>query len=131
VRVWAHRVLGALCWVALVLLAVWRLPEVARTVACSIVVDDRRGDIERMGAGPICSSRDGGENVAAVGDVDQSAGNGAASDRVLVGGQDRVEPARRTSGRPQTATFRCAPVRPHTTKKPLHRPRIRGSCATA
>ena len=50
VRVWAHRVLGALGWVALVLLAVWRLPEVARTVACSIVVDDRRGDIERMGA---------------------------------------------------------------------------------
>ena len=39
VRVWAHRVLGALGWVALVLLAVWRLPEVARTVACSIVVD--------------------------------------------------------------------------------------------
>ena len=34
VRVWAHRVLGALGWVALVLLAVWRLPEVARTVAC-------------------------------------------------------------------------------------------------
>lgn len=48
-RVWAHRVLGALGWVALVLLAVWRLPEVART-ACSIVVDDPRGDIERMGA---------------------------------------------------------------------------------
>ena len=36
-RVWAHRVLGALGWVALVLLAVWRRPEVARTVACSIV----------------------------------------------------------------------------------------------
>jgi hypothetical protein len=27
VRVWAHRMLGALGWVALVLLAVWRLPE--------------------------------------------------------------------------------------------------------